>query len=115
MSIQSMKDFANAARADEEMASGLAAAIGERTGRDAEDAILAYARTCGFDVTAQDIEALRRPPSADGALSDDELDAVSGAGLFDFLDDAMAFTIGRLKAGMLGGLKGGQDGVKNGF
>jgi len=84
MTKEAMHDFAAALRGDEQAARGLAAAVGDKRGAEAAEAFAAHARTSGFEVTAEDVETLRRSAALEGALSDDELDAVSGAGMFDF-------------------------------
>jgi len=80
MSIEAMSDFAEAARADREMADGLAASLDGKAGTEAVEAFAAYAQASGFEVTVEDV--LKQQPSSggDGTLSDAELDSVSGAG-----------------------------------
>ncbi|MCQ0988069.1 hypothetical protein [Jiella marina] len=84
MTIEAMNEFAKTLRQDPEMARGAAAAIGERRDGDALEALATYARERGFEVSAQDVETERRAAAGEGNLSDDQLEAVSGAGMFDF-------------------------------
>ncbi|MCQ0988066.1 hypothetical protein [Jiella marina] len=87
MTEKSMNEFAALLHRDEEMARRFVAAIGGKHEEEGVIAIVEFAQARGFDVAAQDLEKLRLPAAADGALSDEELDAVSGAGLFlDFIN-----------------------------
>ncbi|SMC91907.1 nif11-like leader peptide domain-containing protein [Fulvimarina manganoxydans] len=83
MSMHALNDFADAMRTDADMAKGLVAAVGQKEDDEAREAFADYARQHGFDVTAQDLAKLRRQAESEGALSDEDLEAVSGAGLFD--------------------------------
>jgi len=87
MSMQALNDFAAALRGDEEMAQGLAAAIGDKQGGEGMEAFVAFAQQRGFTVTTQDVEELRQAEDREGVLSDNELDAVSGAGFFSSIFD----------------------------
>lgn len=76
MTIDALNEFAKALQADETMARGLLAAIGQEQGGDAAEAFAVYARKQGFAVTKQDVEAIQG--NAEGTLADDELDGVAG-------------------------------------
>lgn len=76
MTIEAINDFAKALQADETMARGLAVAIGRKQGEEAAETLAVYAQEQGFAVTRQDVSALQG--SAEGSLSDDELDGVAG-------------------------------------
>jgi len=90
MSMQSMHDFLGAVVADPAVASGLGAALGEKSGTEAVEAVAAYAASRGYDVTPADAETVRAqfaaPLEADGTLSDDDLSSVAGGSLISFLN-----------------------------
>lgn len=81
--MKTLHHFLAAVRGDTALARGLAEAIADRQGPESDVAAAAYAKAAGFEVTARDIEAFRTSTTCNGALSDEELDAVSGAGFFD--------------------------------
>ncbi|SMC91895.1 nif11-like leader peptide domain-containing protein [Fulvimarina manganoxydans] len=99
MSMQALNDFADAMRADADMAKGLVTAVGQKQDGEATEAFAAYARQHGFEITAQDLAKLRRPAESEGTLSDDELETVSGAGLFDFVGDIGSVCLSTVSAG----------------
>ena len=90
MSIEAVNDFAVAMRHDDGMARGLAAAVEDKADGEAAEAFVAYARQHGFEVTVEDLEGIRRSAAQQRELSDEELDAVSGAGIFDLVGQVAA-------------------------
>ncbi|MCQ0988072.1 Nif11-like leader peptide family natural product precursor [Jiella marina] len=92
MSIEAMSAFAEAARADQEMADGLAGCLNGNAGTEAVETFAAYAQARGFAVTVEDVLTLQPSSDGDGTLSDAELDAVSGAGHWeDVMTDPKTF------------------------
>ncbi|MCQ0988071.1 Nif11-like leader peptide family RiPP precursor [Jiella marina] len=82
MTMKTLNDFATTVQGDETLARGLANAIGDRQGPEAAEAFAAYARAAGFDVNADEVEAASQAAAPQGALWDDQLDAVAGGGFF---------------------------------
>ncbi|MCQ0988068.1 Nif11-like leader peptide family RiPP precursor [Jiella marina] len=80
MSNKTLNDFAAALRGDETLSAGLASAIGRKRDAEAAEAFVVYGREHGFDVTAEDAEAYRQAAGGESSLTDEELDAVAGAG-----------------------------------
>ena len=82
MSTTTMNAFLTAAASDAEMAEGLAAAIGDREGNAACVAVAEYATSKGYALSAEDADAGRRAVldalEARGALSDEQLESVTG-------------------------------------
>ena len=79
MTTEAIANFAKAVQADEEMARGLAAAVGESRGADATEAFAAYACDHGYAITSGDVEALLVADQSSGdTLTDEQLDGVSG-------------------------------------
>ena len=82
MTTTAMNAFLNAAAADQDLARGLAAAIGNREGIAACEAVAAYASENGYAVTAADADSARRALLEDieteTALSDEQLEGVAG-------------------------------------
>lgn len=85
MTTEAVYNFAKAVQANEEMAHGLVTAVSQKQGSEAAEALAAYAREQGFAVTSQDAAALQG--SAEGTLSDDELDGVAGGLSFQSILD----------------------------
>ena len=83
MSMEAMTSLLEKARSDEAFAEALTAAVGDRQGDDAIDAVVAFGKANGFDVTAEGAREARRNFAAiaddgEGELDDDALEGVSG-------------------------------------
>jgi predicted ribosomally synthesized peptide with nif11-like leader len=79
MTIEALNAFANALRTDPEIARGLSAAVEQNQAGDAAQGFAAYAREHGFAVTREDVAALQAAArNEEGALSDEQLETVSG-------------------------------------
>jgi hypothetical protein len=79
MTIKAMIAFAEAVRNGEEMARGLVAAVGNKQGTAAAEAIAAYAREHGYAVTREEAELFQTAArDTQGALTDEQLDAMVG-------------------------------------
>jgi hypothetical protein len=83
MSNQAMTQMLEKAMADEGFAQGLVAAVGEKQGDAAIDAVAEYGKANGFAVTAQDATEMQRQLMAtavtpEGDLDDADLDNVAG-------------------------------------
>ncbi len=82
MSTTTMNAFLAAAASDEEMAEGLAAAIGDKDGNAACVAVAEYATSRGYALSPEDADAGRRAVldalEERGALSDEQLESVTG-------------------------------------
>lgn len=113
MMTESLNDFAAALRGHDAMAEGLVAAKAGKTEGEAREAFAAYARDCGYAVTRQDVEALMAAAQAgEGALSDDQLDTVSG-GLLDLVTGPLFGAVsGAYDGAVKGAVAGAVDSVK---
>lgn len=82
MSQDAMNDFLDRIRRDRDLAARLSAAIGVKDGEAGLAALVRFATQCGFDVTVDDVPALRARFAGvrgeDGELVEDELDGVTG-------------------------------------
>lgn len=82
MTIQNMTTFITDALENEALANELVSVVGIKTGTAANQAVAELARSKGYDVTTEDAatlnESILNADGADGELSDDDLDNVSG-------------------------------------
>lgn len=83
MSMQTMAAFMEKAQVDEQLGVQLVALIDENETQDIFPKVVALANDNGFIVTVDDVKEVKRqfeqaPASADGDLSDDDLENVSG-------------------------------------
>ena len=78
MSQQATMAFAERMLTDDEFQRGAAAAVADRTGRRATDALIRYAAQRGLDVTASELAAVRDSMTSDDELSEECLAAVAG-------------------------------------
>ncbi|SMC91945.1 hypothetical protein SAMN06297251_11292 [Fulvimarina manganoxydans] len=120
MTTHAMNDFANAVRSDEAMARDLAVALEGREESDVPEVFTTFAQQRGFEVTADDVLAFQQSADGDGALSDDDLAAVSGAGLLfgprpSLTQMLMPGITGALVGAVMGGVVGTTTGAASGF
>lgn len=79
MTTEAINDFAKALQINEEMARGLAAAVGVKRDSEAIKAFAAYACDQGYAVTSDDVEGLLRiAQNGADTLTDEQLDGVAG-------------------------------------
>lgn len=83
MSMQTMTAFLEKAQANEQLGEKLVAIIDENEAEAIFPKVVALANDNGFTVTVDDVKEVRAqfeqaPASADGELSDDDLESVSG-------------------------------------
>jgi predicted ribosomally synthesized peptide with nif11-like leader len=83
MSMQTMAAFLEKAQADEQVGEQLVAIIDENETQEIFPKVVALANDNGFSVTVDDVKEVRAqfqqaPASADGELSDEDLENVSG-------------------------------------
>lgn len=78
MTSNTMHGFVEALRSDEQLARGLSAAVANKPEAETAQAVAAYARQHGFNITTEDAAMLRRSPREDASLTDDQLDTVAG-------------------------------------
>ncbi|WP_028466966.1 Nif11-like leader peptide family RiPP precursor [Nisaea denitrificans] len=83
MSMQTMTAFLEKAQADEKVGEQLVAIIDENEAEAIFPKVVALANDNGFSVTVDDVKEVQKqfeqaPASADGELSDDDLENVSG-------------------------------------
>lgn len=94
MSEQAMLSFVEAAANDAEIAAGMVAAVGDKEGLAASEAVAAYATSKGYDVSAADADKVRVKLADalddDGNLSDESLEDVAGGAVAGLAVGAVA-------------------------
>lgn len=105
MSEQAMGEFLAAADKDKTLADAFTSAIADNEGPAVLAAIASVAQSNGFDVTVDDVEAVREKilaaQEAQGELSDEQLENVAGGEMITVGIVATTLVIGAVTAGGL--------------
>lgn len=98
MTVQAMNQFLGSIGTDPATVEGLVAAVGDRQGVGAVEAVAAFARSCGFDVDAEDAARIRQSMidaiDCNRDLSDAELANVDGGAVLETVVLGGAFIAG---------------------